>query len=50
MREEVVNFNELEIDENVPLRNLLGSKFILLFISSAHKIFTFSFESILSYL
>ena len=31
------DFRELEIAENVPLHNLLGSDFILLFISPAHK-------------
>ncbi len=31
------DFSELEIDDNVPLHSLLGSDFILLFISSAHK-------------
>jgi len=31
------DFVELEIDENVPLHSLLGSDFILLFISLAHK-------------
>ena len=31
------DFGELEIDENVPLHSLLGSDFILLFISPAHK-------------
>ncbi len=31
------DFGELEIDENVPLHTLLGSDFILLFISPAHK-------------
>lgn len=31
------DFVELEIDENVPLHSLLGSDFILLFISPVHK-------------
>ena len=31
------DFGELEINENVPLHTLLGSDFILLFISPAHK-------------
>ena len=31
------DFGELEIDENVPLHSLLGSDFILLFISPAYK-------------
>ena len=31
------DFRELEIDENVPLYSLLGSDFILLFFSPAHK-------------
>ena len=31
------DFGELEIDENVPLHSLLGSDFILLFFSPAHK-------------
>ena len=31
------DFGELEIDENVPLHSLLGSDFILLFISPGHK-------------
>jgi hypothetical protein len=31
------DFRELEIDENVPLHSLLGSDFILLFFSPAHK-------------
>ena len=31
------DFGELEIDDNVPLHSLLGSDFILLFISPAHK-------------
>ena len=31
------DFRELEIDENVPLHSLLGSDFILLFMSPAHK-------------
>ena len=31
------DFVELEIDKNFPLHNLLGSDFILLFISPAHK-------------
>jgi hypothetical protein len=31
------DFGELEIDENIPLHSLLGSNFILLFISPVHK-------------
>jgi len=31
------DFVELEVDQNVPLHSLLGSDFILLFISLAHK-------------
>jgi hypothetical protein len=31
------DFRELEIDENVPLHSLLGSDFILLFMSPVHK-------------